>query len=34
MKATMVWETSLGCKHNHVKHGEDCDVVENNVKTI
>ena len=33
-KAVTIWETSLGCKHNHVKHVEDCDVVENVVKLV
>jgi hypothetical protein len=32
MKTLMVWEMSRDCRHNHIKHEEDYDVVENDVR--
>ena len=33
-KAATCWETSLGCRHNHVKPWEGDEVVENDVKWV
>lgn len=32
IKSAMVWEMLLGCKYNHVKLEEGCDVTGNDVK--
>ena len=33
-KAANGWETSLGCRHNHIKPWEGDEVVENGVKWV
>jgi hypothetical protein len=32
MKAALVWEMLLGCKHNHAEHGEGCDAAGNDTE--
>ena len=33
-KAANGWETSLGCRHNHVKSWESDEVIENDIKWV